>query len=181
MSNKPQLLPSLPRLSMKKLFLIRHSKASRELSLINDLDRPLTERGYRDAVSMSAVLKTETETVDLFLTSQSVRTWSTALIFSRTFNYEPAKIKVDARLYEASTKELLTVVNKVHDDLNTVFLFGHNPGLHRFLLYLTGKDEGHFATSAIAGISFNGLSWEEVSKDTGNLFLMKEPRANVYL
>jgi|CXWJ01.1.fsa_nt_gi phosphohistidine phosphatase len=166
---------------MKKVFLIRHSKASRELELINDLDRPLIERGYRDAVSMSAVLKSEMEMPDLILTSQSVRTWSTALIFARTFNYEASKIKVDARIYEASSKELLSVVNRIHEDFSTVLLFGHNPGLQRFISYLTGTDNGHFATSAIAGIQFNNLSWDEISQNTGELYFLKEPKSNVYL
>jgi phosphohistidine phosphatase len=166
---------------MKKIYLIRHSKASREFSLINDMDRPLTERGYRDAVSMSAVLKSEIQRVDLFLTSPSVRTWSTALIFARTFGFENNKIKVDSRIYEASTKELLAVVNRIHDEYDSVFLFGHNPGLERFLLYLTGKSDGHLTTSAIAGITFNTSSWAEVSKDTGNLIFLKEPKINVYL
>ena len=145
------------------------------------MDRPLTERGYRDAVSMSAVLKSETQNVDLLLTSPSVRTWSTALIFARTFDFENNKIKVDGRIYEASTKELLTVVNRINDEYDSVFLFGHNPGLERFLVYLTGKSEGHLNTSAIAGITFNTSSWEEVSKDSGNLLFLKEPKVNVYL
>lgn len=166
---------------MKKLFLIRHSKASREFELINDLDRPLTERGCRDAVSMSAVLKSEIELPDLILTSQSVRTWSTALIFSRTFNYESSKIIVDPRIYEASVKELLTVVNRIHEDFANILLFGHNPGLQRFICYLSGADSGHFPTSAIAGLQFNNLSWEEVSQNTGELFFLKEPKSNVYL
>ncbi|HNR20024.1 MAG TPA: histidine phosphatase family protein [Bacteroidia bacterium] len=166
---------------MKKLFLIRHSKSSRELELINDLDRPLTERGYRDAVSMSAVLKSELEMPDLILTSQSVRTWSTALIFARTFNYESSKIKVDTRIYEASTKELLSIINRIHEDFSNVLLFGHNPGLQKFISYLCGVDNGHFSTSAIAGVQFNNLSWDEISQSTGELFFLKEPKSNVYL
>jgi phosphohistidine phosphatase len=41
----------------KVLFLIRHAKSSWETGLLSDFDRPLNERGKKDAPEMAARLK----------------------------------------------------------------------------------------------------------------------------
>lgn len=164
---------------MRTLFLIRHSKATTKYSLIHDIDRPLNERGYRDSVSMSALLKKATGTPDIFISSPSVRTYATALSFARTFGYDISKIHLENRIYEGHTKDLLHVVNnKIDDSCKNVFLFGHNPGLERFIAFLTGSDPGHFATSSFAQINFNLDSWKLVSENSGNLAVIKSPVVN---
>lgn len=162
---------------MKTLFLIRHCKATTRYSLIHDIDRPLNERGYRDSVSMSALLKKVCPQPDLFMSSPSVRTFSTALSFARTFNFDISKIVFESRIYEAHTRDLLVVVNRIADSNTKVFLFGHNPGLERFIAFLTGSDPGHFATSSFAQINFNLDSWKLVSENSGTLAVIKSPLA----
>ena len=44
---------------MKHLFLVRHAKSTRDMEFIQDIDRPLTERGYRDAIKVSTIIKAE--------------------------------------------------------------------------------------------------------------------------
>ncbi len=165
----------------KTLFLIRHSKSTRELPLISDMDRPLTEKGYRDAVAMSGVLSEHCKNPDLILSSPSVRTFSTALIFARTLKYSINQIALENRIYEAGSRDLLAVLNKMDDSHNTILLFCHNPGATRFLSLLTGDESRHFSTSAFAAIKFDSNSWKSISAGTGKLLMHKQPRESSFI
>lgn len=165
----------------KTLYLIRHSKSTREITLISDIDRPLTERGYRDAVAMSGVFTEYCKKPDLILSSPSVRTFSTALIFARALKYPINDITLENRVYEAGSRDLLSVINKIEDKHNTILLFCHNPGITRFLSLLTGDESKHFSTSAFAEIDFALDSWKLISQGTGTLKMIKQPRETSFI
>ena len=165
----------------KTLYLIRHSKSTREIPLISDIDRPLTEKGYRDAVAMSGVLSDLCKNPDLILSSPSVRTFSTALIFARALKYPVNEIVLENRIYEAGSRDLLAVLNKMDDKYKTILLFCHNPGATRFLSLLTGGESQHFSTSAFAGIKFEVDQWKMISNDSGTLQVLKQPRESSFI
>jgi phosphohistidine phosphatase len=166
---------------MKTLYLIRHSKSTREISLISDIDRPLTERGYRDAVTMSGILADYCKNPDLIMSSPSVRTFSTALIFARTLKYPVNEIVLENKVYEAGSRDLLGVLNKVDDKNNTILIFCHNPGATRFLSLLTGEESKHFSTTAFAEINFGVDSWKMISQGSGTLKMLKQPRETSFI
>jgi phosphohistidine phosphatase len=68
---------------MKKLFLVRHAKSDWTYEGLPDIDRPLNERGYRDAHIMSKHLSSKKHVPDGIIASPAIRTINTALIFSR--------------------------------------------------------------------------------------------------
>ncbi len=164
----------------KTLYLIRHSKATREFAQINDIDRPLMERGCHDAQKMSIVLQENFPQVDLMLASPSVRTFSTALIFARTLSYPINDIKIDKKIYQAGSRDLLSVINNLDDKYSSVLLFAHNPGISRLLNMLVGMDNGQFATSAYAIVHFDLDQWGAISAGTGKLLSYRQPRESIY-
>jgi phosphohistidine phosphatase len=164
----------------KTLHLIRHSKATREFSQINDIDRPLTERGCHDAQKMSVSFQESFPQLDLILTSPSVRTFSTALIFARTLSYPVNDIKIDRKIYQAGSRDLLSVINHLDNKYSSVMLFAHNPGISRLLNILVGMDNGQFATSAFAIVHFDLDQWAAISAGTGKLLSYRQPRENIY-
>jgi len=167
--------------NMKKtLYLVRHSKATREFSQINDIDRPLMERGCHDAQKMSVTLQESFPQVDLMLASPSVRTFSTALIFARTLNYPINDIKIDKKIYQAGSRDLLSVINHLDDKYSSVLLFAHNPGISRLLNMIVGMDNGQFATSAYAIVHFDLDQWAAISAGTGKLLSYRQPRETIY-
>jgi phosphohistidine phosphatase len=146
---------------MKTLFLMRHAKSSWKHPL-PDEDRPLADRGERDAPRMGKRLAKRTRTPDLILSSPARRALATARIVAKKLGYEPKGIVVDARLYPSSARQLLDVVRGLDDRLKRVMLFGHNPGFANFARRLSNEIE-RMPTAAVAEFSFDS-SWSKVGK-----------------
>lgn len=156
---------------MKKLLLIRHSKATHEPGYI-DFERPLTHSGVRDAGIMAARIDGHLKPQRI-VSSPAIRTLATADIFSQHLNLtEPY---TDKTIYEASESTLLHVINKFHDKYDFVALVGHNPGISQILYYLTGSFQ-EMETTGIAYIEFEAGSWTEVSGNSGILISYDSPK-----
>lgn len=156
---------------MKKLLLIRHAKAgSHDMS---DFDRPLTERGMRDAAFIADKLKKAELIPRYILTSPALRTRTTADVFAKALNI--SNIVENKKIYEADTHKLLKAINSLPDEHSFVALVGHNPGISQLLYELTGEVRD-MPTCAVALIGFDFDEWEMVHTDTGNLAWYDSPK-----
>ena len=148
---------------MKTLFLIRHAKSSWDDTALPDKDRPLGDRGRRDAPKMGKRLAKRDVKPNLILSSPASRALTTAEIIAKKLDYKRKDIAVDDRLYAAAVHGLLNVIHGLGDKLERVMLFGHNPELielaHRFSGEIT-----HMPTCAVAEFTFNAKSWSKIGK-----------------
>ena len=148
---------------MKTLFLIRHAKSSRDDPAVPDKERPLNERGMRDAPKVGERLAEQGVKPDLILSSPAVRALATAEIIARKLGYKVKDIVVDERLYATTADDLLHVIRKIRDKPKRVMLFGHNPEFtdlaHRLSSSITDMP-----TCAVAEFSFDSKSWSTVGK-----------------
>jgi phosphohistidine phosphatase SixA len=110
---------------MKTLFLIRHAKSSWDDIALPDKDRSLNDRGRRDAPKMGKRLAKRDVTPDLTLSSPARRALTTAEIIAKKLDYKLKDIVVDDRLYAGAADDLLKVIQKLGDKLESVMLFGH--------------------------------------------------------
>ena len=94
---------------MKTLFLIRHAKSSWDDTALPDKDRPLNDRGQRDAPKMGERLAKRDVKPDLILSSPAVRALRTAEIIAKKLDYR-RKIVVNERLYAVGADDLLDVI-----------------------------------------------------------------------
>jgi phosphohistidine phosphatase len=149
---------------MKALFLVRHAKSSWDDTAMPDKDRPLNDRGKRDAPKMGQRLANRDANPDLILSSPARRALKTAEIIAKKLDYKRKDIVVDDRLYAVKADELLDVIRKLDDKLERVMVFGHNPELtelaHRF-----SSEIIHMPTCAVAEFTFDAKSWSNVGKD----------------
>ncbi|MDG9703602.1 histidine phosphatase family protein [Streptomyces sp. DH37] len=159
----------------RRIVILRHAKADWPDG-VADHDRPLAERGRRDAPVAGRWLAASGITPDLTLCSTAARTRETWKLVVHELPQRPRTV-YEERLYEASPGELIAVVNEVPDDVGDLMLVGHNPGMHALADILAGEAEeeartrlGHtgFPTSAMAVISFAG-SWKSVEHGVGRL------------
>ena len=164
----------------KTIFLIRHSKATHEYSQINDSDRPLTEKGCHDTEKMSLILKDHTNSVDLILTSTAVRAYSSALIYCKHLDYHPNNIKLEKNLYMTGSKDMLAILKKLDEKINSVIIIAHNPGIERLAKLLTGIESLHFTTSGIAMIGSKIKNWSELDSGSCNLLSYRHPKETIY-
>ena len=148
---------------MKTLFLIRHAKSSWDNAALPDKDRPLNDRGKRDAPKMGKRLAKRDVKPDLILSSPAMRALTTAEIIAKKLDYELKDIVVDDRLYAGEADDLLNVIHKLSDKLERVMLFGHNPKLTELAHRLSSKIT-HMPTCAVAEFTFDAKSWSDIGK-----------------
>ena len=72
----------------KQLLLIRHAKSSWDDFSINDFDRPLNERGKKDAPVMAKRLLDKGIAIDAFISSPAKRAKKTAEIIAKEYKAE---------------------------------------------------------------------------------------------
>ena len=82
---------------MKTLFLIRHAKSSWDDTALPDKDRPLANRGRRDAPKMGRRLAKREVKPDLILSSPARRALTTAEIIAKKLDYKRKNIVVEDR------------------------------------------------------------------------------------
>ena len=148
---------------MKTLFLVRHAKSSRDEPALPDKDRPLNDRGKRDAPKMGERLAKRGVTPDLILSSPAKRALETAQIIAKKLDYKLKDIVVDDRLYAGAVYDLLNVIHKLGDKPKRVILFGHNPELTEFAHRLSSEIT-HMPTCAVAEFTFNAKLWSNIGK-----------------
>ena len=148
---------------MKTLFLIRHAKSSWGDTALPDKDRPLNDRGRRDAPKIGERLAKRDVKPDLILSSPAMRALKTAEIIAKKLDYRRKDIVVDDRLYAVEADDLLDVIHKLGDKLERVMLFGHNPELTELAHRLSSKIT-HMPTCAVAEFAFDAKSWSKIGK-----------------
>jgi len=139
---------------MKKLLVLRHAKSSWTDPDLADFDRPLNERGLRAAPFMGSVIVKDGLEPELIISSPAERARTTAELVVQGGDLA-ADVRFEERIYEASPHTLLQIVSDLDDDLETVLLVGHNPGIEDFVKLLTGVYEP-MSTAAMAVLAARG-------------------------
>ena len=146
---------------MKSLILVRHAKAAREQIPLTDRDRPLTDRGRRDAPRMAERLHRRGVQPELLVSSPARRALGTAQLMARLLGCARGGIAVDERLYPGGADALLEVIHGLDPPLRCVMLVGHDPGLsalaHRFCRAID-----HLPTCAVAEFAFEAETWSQI-------------------
>jgi phosphohistidine phosphatase len=119
-----------------ELLLLRHAKSSWDDPSLADRDRPLAKRGRRAAEKVGEHLRAEGHRPGLVVCSPSRRTRETLELLS----LDGPKVRLDDAVYEASEKELDTVVRGLPEPVETVLLIGHNPAIGDLGARLCGQD-----------------------------------------
>ncbi|MEK6805260.1 MAG: histidine phosphatase family protein [Pseudomonadota bacterium] len=161
---------------MKIVTLIRHAKSSWDYSQLTDFERPLNERGRRDAPLMAQRLKRAGLRPELLLSSPALRAISTARLFAEAFDVAAGKVAVESKLYDASPATILKVIQSLDDRYGEVWLFGHNPGISETAQRLAECPFDDVPTCACVRIELKAKLWSEISMDCGKLLFYSYPK-----
>lgn len=159
------------------MIVIRHAKSSWDNLQLSDFDRPLNERGERDAPRMGKRLKEKRIVPDLLLSSPANRALTTCEKIADILGYPKEKIKTDRELYHAGEEEILHIIKKNNDKHDVVLIFGHNPGLTDFVNKLTDTFIDNVPTCGIVACSLNLNSWKEIGWGKGKLDFFDFPKS----
>lgn len=154
---------------MKRVILVRHAK-SISYGYDQDFDRTLTERGEEDAQTISLELKNIGIHPDLIIASPAVRTSKTAFIYAENLGYPAKMIRFEKKLFTGKTSEnFLAMLQELEDAKETVIVFGHNPTIYYYMLYLMGDFYDDVPTCSTVGIDFETDSWSKIREKQGKL------------
>lgn len=164
---------------MKKLFIVRHAKSSWDNSSLRDIDRPLNERGLRDAPMMANVFANQYESIDCLISSKATRAYTTASIFAERLKVDINSIQLDESIYGASAASMLELINSIDNKLESACVFGHNPTFTYFAEKLADIQIGNLPTCGIVGIEFGVNDWAAVSFGSGVNFYFDYPKKHL--
>lgn len=162
---------------MKTLYLLRHAKSSWEYPGLSDLERPLNERGKKDAPRMGKWLAKHIQTPNLVLCSHSVRTLATISKIGHELGLKGEDYQTDNRLYLASPKRLWQIVHSVPDTADSLMLVGHNPGLTTFASQLCPRHAvDNIPTCGVFALQFNCKEWKEAAAEHTEFLFFQYPK-----
>jgi phosphohistidine phosphatase len=153
---------------------MRHAKAEQDGP--TDFDRPLSERGHRDAAAAGAWLAAEGFEPDHALVSAALRTRETweSTAAGAGWGLDP---ELDRGLYAAGPDSALDLVRLVRDDVRQLLVVGHNPTMAVLAQLLDGGDgddepatdmASGYPTSAVAVFEYDG-SWADLAEGSARL------------
>jgi len=106
---------------------------------------------------------------NLVISSPAARTLQTAHIFAANLGYPIERIQLNKAIYEAYVENLLTVLEEVSDDIEKVFLVGHNPSVTNLANYLLDSHTNEIPTCGIVCVHLNVDSWKNLGQNKHQL------------
>ena len=144
---------------MKTLILVRHAKSSWDTPGLSDFDRPLNERGKKDAPEMADRLKEKGIKLDHIVSSPAKRAKRTARFFAETFNLDKENILLVEDLYGAMPTAFSRTIGALDDRFYSVALFSHNPGITEYAAALTNVRVDDMPTCAVFAVQAGIERW----------------------
>ena len=126
---------------MKTLVLCRHAKSDWPAG-VADIDRPLKDRGKKDAHHLGSLLQSQGFMPDIMLSSPAMRAKSTARIVADALGYG-SELRIDQNLYFQGVSSALEIVGELPSSMHTAMLFSHNPTMEEAVRYLLRMDAAY--------------------------------------
>lgn len=162
---------------MKKLLIVRHAKSSWDDITLRDFDRPLNKRGIRDVPDMGKRLAAQGIQPDLIISSPANRAITTARGIACEIGYDIERIQEQPQLYHANTYTITDVISEVSNDIETLMIFGHNPGFTDLIGRVSDLNLYNLPTCAVCGVEFDFTAWKEIQNRRGRKFYYDYPKS----
>lgn len=154
---------------MIELALVRHAKSDWGQPGLADHDRPLNERGQRDAPVMAARLAATGFRPARILSSTALRARTTAAAFGAALGVE---VELDEALYGAPAGVLLATASGA----TSVMVVAHNPGMSDLAASLSGGGIAHMPTCAVARFTWDAEDWDVAASLAPDSWELMTPR-----
>jgi phosphohistidine phosphatase len=162
---------------VKSLLVVRHAKSSWEWDDINDFERPLNERGKRDAPQMARRLTVSGAIPDLLVASPAKRAKRTAVLFARELGMPEEDILYKTELYHAPAEVFHEILQRIDERFSSIALFSHNPGITAFVNELTQVKVDHMPTCGIYAVKIQAERWSDFREAEKAFWFFDYPKA----
>lgn len=156
---------------MIELALVRHAKSDWGQPGLADHDRPLNERGQRDAPVMAERVAATGFRPARILSSTALRARTTAAAFGAALGVE---VELDEALYGAPAGVLLA--RATASGATSVMVVAHNPGMSDLAASLSGGGIAHMPTCAVARFTWDAEDWDVAASLAPDSWELMTPR-----
>jgi len=157
----------------RSLYLLRHSYAELPGDG-SDSSRGLTMEGLTTVRALGRKLGENDFSPDLIVSSDALRAEDTAINLTEELGISEQVITYDEKVYEASVRELLQILNEFDGSVRSALLIGHNPTISFFGEYLTGNAFAGMEPCGLLTITFDEV-WSEISQGSGKFVSYYHP------
>lgn len=161
---------------MKTIVLVRHAKSSWDTPGLSDFDRPLNERGKKDAPEMAERLKEKGLKPDVFVSSPAKRAKRTARFFAAAFGQEKEDIVLQEDLYMATEEAFIKAIKGLEDGQDIAVLFAHNPGITEFANSLSNVRIDDMPTCSMFAVAADTGSWSSFMEEEKKFLFFDYPK-----
>jgi phosphohistidine phosphatase len=145
---------------MISLALVRHAKSDWGDPALADHDRPLNDRGRRDAPAQAARLADTGFRPDVILSSTALRARTTAEAFADEFGVQA---DLQRQLYGAPAPNLLRAVETAGvGGAESVLIVAHDPGMTDLAYALSAERIDRMPTCAVALFRWEESDWQVI-------------------
>ena len=148
-------------MEVREVCFVRHAKSSWDHPGVRDFDRPLEDRGNKDAPMMAHKMKKLGLVPDLIVTSGAKRARKTAEYFQKEFGLPDHQFQVTDAIYEASAEEVYKVIRELPDSARFIYVFGHNPTFTWIANSIAGVHIDNVPTCGIVHAQIMIDSWKK--------------------
>ena len=169
--------------AMKKIILLRHGKSSWTDPGLDDHDRPLNPRGKAASPIVGEWLAYRKHLPDTILCSSSVRTRETVKGIRKSVPTLPEPV-IERGLYHAAPEDMRRRLRDLPDEVESVMIVGHQPGLGSLARLLSNGTENrrcsrayeHFPTAAAAVLEVDIETWSDLDHGLARFVDFAKPR-----
>jgi len=152
------------------LLLLRHAEAEAARPGVDDIDRPLSERGRTEALDAADCMSAAELRVDTVLVSPALRTRETAIIVAAELDIAD-DLQFEPALYLGDPVQLLAPLQRCPVSAQTVLMVGHNPALSALAQqFMGGRQHIEMRPAGLCRIDFEHDSWRQVRTETAIAF-----------
>ena len=159
---------------------MRHAKSDWPTGPSSDFERPLTDRGNKDASRIGDWMQEHDWMPDQIICSPAARVKQTVDHLCQQIRIDTRTVKYDKRIYEAGQNDLLNMLKKTNSLTAQLLMVGHNPSFSDLLNFLC-PDTTHptvdrsMPSAALAVIALKA-PWSALDQSSGELISLIQPR-----
>lgn len=159
---------------------MRHSKAGQtSKNMLSDHDRLLTKKGEDLCEEIAGYFNKfyKDSPPEHILCSSTARAKQTAALFNKFFEGKEIPTTALPELYITRNNEILEAIQNVDNNINSILIIGHNPGLQQFAMEFAHDGDkkkfremkSNFAPGSFATFNADHRNWSNIRSDSGIL------------
>jgi phosphohistidine phosphatase len=139
----------------------------------------LTKKGRKNIETIGSYLKLRGISPDIILASCALRTQETADLLGKKLEFD-GPVAYLRELYFTDTETLKELLSMQENEIDTIFVIGHNPQVTDMANLLIDEHISKIPTMGVAAINFDVDSWSDIEQTKGELDFFIYPKQFQY-